>query len=254
MVMSLIDAHSHIHEAGFPFSPAETLENAHRNGVDKVIVVGTTVKDSALAVKFAKEHDEVFALIGIHPGEIVDGGAAELEKIINGSSKVVGLGDVGLDYHYGESSNSPTEQKKLLREMLKLAVKYDLTVSFHVRDAFADFWKIFDEFNGKIKGVLHCFGGSKEDLQKAFKRGLFIGVSGVVTFADSLQKIIQKCPLDRVILETDAPWLTPVPFRGKPNQPTYVFEIAKFLAKLYRVDISEVAKVTTANTKRLFGI
>jgi TatD DNase family protein len=250
----VIDAHCHIHEADFPFTYEEILQNARANGIEQMITVGTTVSDSRIAAEFAANHAEVFALIGIHPGEDIDGGAADLEATIENSPKVVGFGDIGLDYHYGESENTPDEQKDLLRELLNLAVKLDLPVSFHVRDAFDDFWAVFDEFNGQIRGVLHSFTDSEENMQKALKRGLFIGINGIATFARDVREVIRNCPLERVILETDAPWLSPAPLRGQQNQPANVLEVAKFLSKLYNVDISEVERITSGNTKKLFKI
>jgi TatD DNase family protein len=250
----VIDAHCHIHEADFPFPWLEILNNARSSGVDQMITVGTSVRDSLIAAEFAAEHPEVFALVGIHPEGKIDGGAADLAKIIKNHPKVVGLGDVGLDYHYQKNRNSPETQKQLLREMLELAVEHDLPISFHIRDAFTDFWPIFDEFDGRVKGVLHCFTDSKENLTAALERGLFIGVNGVVTFAKDVEEVIQLCPLERVILETDAPWLAPASLRGQQNQPANVLEVAKFLAKMYNVEVSEVERITSENTKKLFKL
>ncbi|MCL1929808.1 TatD family hydrolase [Candidatus Saccharibacteria bacterium] len=250
----MIDAHAHIHEADFPFEWAEVLQNAQDAGINQIITVGTSVKDSRLAAKFAEQHDEVFALVGIHPGEVIDGGLAELREIIEKSPKIVGFGDVGLDYHYENSQNTPQEQKELLKKILSLALERNLPVSFHVRDAFDDFWSIFDEFKGRIRGVLHSFTGSEDDLAKALQRGLFIGVNGIVTFAGDVREVIRKCPLKSIILETDAPFLAPAKLRGQQNQPANVAEVARFLARLYKVEVSVVDEITSKNTKELFKI
>ena len=250
----MIDAHAHIHEINFPFKWSEMIGRAHINGVYRIITVGTTLEDSKAAIKFAEQHDDIFALIGIHPNEAVDGDVDDFAKIIQNHPKVVGFGDIGLDYHYKDSNNTPEKQKELLRWQLNLAIKYNLPVSFHVRDAYSDFWQLFDEFNGKIQGVLHSFTDSEENLQEGLKRGLFIGVNGIVTFVQDLSEIISKCPLDRVILETDSPFLTPIPFRGQKNQPANVLEVAKTLAKIHKVALIDVDKITTDNTKRLFSI
>jgi TatD DNase family protein len=157
-----------------------------------------------------------------------------------------------LDYHYEEAAYDREVQKRLLREFLELAVKMDMPVSFHVREAFADFWPILDEFEGKVRGVLHSFTGTREEMEEGLRRGFYIGVNGIVTFAESVREVVRECPLERVILETDAPWLAPVPYRGEQNQPGNLRAVGEFLAKLYGVSLEEVERVTTENVMKIF--
>ncbi|MDR1300660.1 MAG: TatD family hydrolase [Candidatus Nomurabacteria bacterium] len=262
--MKLIDAHCHIHSSEYDFDPLELLANARRVGVNTVVCVGTSVGDSLDAIKFADQNDGVFALIGVHPhGESdVDNSDSlaydeevysALRKMLEeNSGKIVGLGDIGLDYHYKPFNRAA--QMELFRRQLKLAAEFDLPVSFHVREAFADFWRIYDEF--KVRGVLHSFTGTPEEMKEALKRGLYIGVNGIVTFnkEPKLAQVFATVPLDRIVLETDAPYLAPAPYRGQQNQPAYIKEIAEFMADLRGVPMADFAKITTENTRKLFSL
>lgn len=250
----MIDSHCHIHnvkEYEWPWTPEEMLEAAQKAGVTSVICAGTSASDSKAAVDFAVKHEGVYALAGAHPEEkIVSGEVEAIEEILKNGG-VVGVGEIGLDYHYGSDKEA---QKKLLSEMLALAVKYDLPVSFHVREAFSDFWPIYDEF--KVRGVLHCFTGTMQDLKDALKRGLYIGITAIAMFSkdEKLAEVFRSVPLDRVLIETDAPFLAPPPYRGKINQPAYVLEVAKFLARRYNVSLPKIQEVTAHNTKKLFNL
>lgn len=250
----MIDSHCHIHDTTgyeWPWTPEEMLTTAHEAGVTGVICAGTSASDSKVAVDFAARHEMVYALAGVHPSEKSSENEVEaIEEMIK-SGGVVGVGEIGLDYHHGDDK---AMQKKLLNEILALAVRYDLPVSFHVRDAFSDFWPIYDKF--KVRGVLHCFTGTKKDLEEALKRGLYIGITAIAVFSkdEKLAEVLRSVPLDRVLIETDAPFLAPPPHRGKVNQPAYVLEVAKFLAKRYNVSLPKIQEVTAHNTKKLFGL
>lgn len=250
----MIDSHCHIHDiAGYdwPWTPEEMLAAAEKSGVTDVICAGTSAKDSKVAVDFASKHENVHALAGIHPSEQSSENATKaIEEILKGGG-VVGVGEIGLDYHY---DGDKTKQKELLSKMLALAEKYNLPVSLHVREAFADFWPIYDKFN--VRGVLHCFTGSLEDLENALKRGLFIGVTAIAMFNKDkeLDEVFRRVPLESLLIETDAPFLAPPPYRGQVNQSAYVLELAKFLAKRYNVSLPKIQEVTTHNTKKLFDL
>jgi len=168
-------------------------------------------------------------------------------------SKLIGLGDIGLDYHY--QSVDRERQKELLKKQLELAVKYDLPVQFHVRDAFDDFWPIFDEFKG-LQGALHCYTDTLANLQKALSRGLYISVNGISTFNKNseLEKVFNQIPLNKLLLETDAPYLTPSPIRDKLNVPAYVVEVAKKWADRCGCELTEVSNATTGNATTLFSL
>lgn len=274
--MELIDSHCHIHDEKF-FSPEQQAEAYRLARQQKVamLCVGTDQADSRRAVQFAAAHEGVWAIVGVHPHEAKHG-AAEIGRLLSeqqpslvGPSQaqfakndrqpsaergvIVGIGEIGLDYYY---NHSPADsQIAALEQQLQWAVDYGLPVSFHVRDAFADFWPVYDNFTG-VKGVLHSFTDSQANVDKALERGLYIGVNGICTFTrvPEQQQMYANLPLDRILLETDAPFLTPTPFRGKMNMPSYVEEVAKYLATLYNVPYLEVATMTTTNAKRLFDI
>lgn len=245
----LIDTHCHIHESSYPLDIEEVLENAHKAGVTKMICVGTDQKSSEEAVDFVKDRDGLIASIGVHPHETKNGWN-ELEKLE--SSKIAAVGEIGLDYFY---NHSPREvQIEALEAQIDLALRRNIPVIFHVREAFEDFWPIFDNFTG-IRGVLHSFTDSTVNLEEGLKRGLYIGVNGISTFtkAEAQKAMFNAIPLERMLFETDAPFLTPVPFRGKVNEPAFVKQIAAFHAGLKNIPIDQIAAVTTANAQTLFN-
>ena len=253
--MKLIDSHCHLHDS--EFYDDETRERAYREAIHvgvAMICVGTDTRSSHEAVAFAESHDNVWVAVGIHPHEAATNQADDIRKLLSQKSdKVVGIGEIGLDYHY---DHSPRElQLQRLREQLQLAVAFDLPVSFHVRDAFDDFWPVFDEFSG-IRGVLHSFTDTQVNLDAGLARGLYMGINGISTFTkDAAQQTMYRhAPLERVLLETDAPYLTPIPFRGKVNVPAYVGKVAEFQARVRGISLDDIARITTANTRTLFGV
>ncbi|HEY5695618.1 MAG TPA: TatD family hydrolase [Candidatus Saccharimonadales bacterium] len=247
--MQLIDTHCHIHESSYPLDIEEVIANAHNAGVGQMICVGTDQKSSEEAVEFVKNRTGFMASIGVHPHETKDGWK-RLEAL--NDPHVVAVGEIGLDYFY---TFSPREvQVAALEEQIDLAVRRNLPIIFHVREAFDDFWPIFDNFHG-IRGVLHSFTDSSANMNEGLKRGLYIGVNGISTFTkDEAQKaMFASVPLERMLLETDAPFLTPVPFRGKVNEPAFVQQIAAFHAGLKNLPVDQIAAVTTGNAQTLFN-
>jgi len=255
--MSLIDTHCHIHELDYPLDVDEVINRAHQNNVNEIICIGTNIKNSILAIDFSKKHKGVYATVGIHPHYAKDG-IGNLEEIIsNNRDSIVAIGEIGLDYYY---DNSPREdQIKLLRSQIMIAIKYDLPVIFHIREALDDFWPIFDELNPKdhpIKGVMHSFSDTLENMQKVLDRGLLLSVNGLSTFIkDEFKKaMFLAIPVDKMILETDAPFLTPVPFRGKINQSAYVKNIAEYHGAIRNIGFDEISSITTKNARDLFNL
>lgn len=252
--MELIDTHCHIHDAKFYTSEqqAEVYEIARRASVG-MICVGTDQADSHAAVRFAAEHEGAWAVVGVHPHDAKDG-VDDIGKLLSESpAGVVGIGEIGLDYYY---DHSPREvQIMALEQQLQWAMDYDLPISFHVREAFDDFWPIFDNFHN-LRGVLHSFTDTQASVERAFERGLYIGINGISTFTKVPEQkaMYAGLQLSRILLETDAPFLTPAPHRGKVNMPSYVKGVAEYLATLYNVPYIEVATATTANARRLFDI
>ena len=217
------------------------LKRAHEKGVEKVICIGTNPEDSLAAQKFAASHDGVYWTYGVHPSE------KNTKNLFNRDDKLVAIGEVGLDYHYDGYNREA--QVKLFEEMLQLAKDNDLPVSFHVREAFDDFFDVVKKFPG-VRGVVHSFSDNKKNLKRILNEtDFYIGVNGMATYST-----LPMPPLERIVLETDAPFLTPVPFRGKINECGYVREIAEWLSDKLDISFDQVEKETTKNAEKLFKI
>lgn len=234
----------------------KVINDALREGVIKVITIGVDLESSKKNITYSAKYKGVFTAIGFHPHESKKMKEAEfshLEEML-ANPKNVALGEVGLDYYYQHSSKE--EQKKAFREQLDLASKYNLPIIIHDRDAHYDTMKILTEKAKNRMVVLHCFSGDRDMAQWCVKNGYYLGIGGVVTFknARELVDIVKEIPLRSILLETDSPFLTPVPFRGKPNEPKYIPIIAKKIAEIKGEKIEEVAKITMENAENFFGI
>ena len=254
-MLSFTDTHCHIHEESYADSQ-RALEDAHAAGIQRLICVGTDEATSTEAVEFARKHENTWASVGLHPHDATSGAHAVsvLEELIKNDKKqhvqkIVAIGECGLDYFY---DNSPREKQiEMLHAQLKLAKKYDLPVIFHVREAFDDFWPIFEQYEG-LRGVLHSFTDNQANLEKAIIHSLYVGVNGIATFAKDRQDIYRGIPLDNLLFETDAPFLTPVPHRGKVNEPAFVTHIAQHIANLQSINLEELSRATERNATTLF--
>lgn len=247
----LVDTHCHIQEANYPLDVGDVLTRARHAGVNQMIVVGTNEQNSRDAVAFAGNHEHIYAAVGVHPHDTKDGCAAIASLATD--SKVVAIGEIGLDYFY---THSPRDvQIAALEAQLQVALDRELPVIFHVRDAFDDFWPIFDNFPG-LRGVLHSFTDTQANVDSAMMRGLYIGVNGISTFTkDAAQRaMFANLPLERLLFETDAPFLTPVPYRGTVNEPAFVRQVAEFHATLREIDLETIARVTSSNANALFAL
>jgi TatD DNase family protein len=251
--VTFVDSHCHIHDSEFYPNGREVVYRESRQAGVTMLVVGTDERSSRQAVEFAHTHDAVYAVVGVHPHEAKDGFLGIEPLLAQHRAHIVGIGEIGLDYYYLHSSKEI--QQRVLRAQLELARRYDLPVSFHVRDAFDDFWPIVDEFPG-VRGVLHSFTDTQANLDIALQHGFYIGINGISTFTKDTaqQQLYQDVPLTHVLLETDAPFLTPKPFRGKMNTPAYVGRVAEHQALCKAVSVDEVARITTNNARTLFGI
>ena len=255
--MTFTDTHCHIHEKNYQ-APDEALTRAYNAGVERMICVGTDEVTSEEAVVFARQHDNIWSSVGLHPHDAKTGVSAiqQLESLLKTDKnphvgKIVAVGESGLDYFY---SHSPKEtQIAMLEAQLELATRYDLPVIFHVRDAFDDFWPIFDQFKN-LRGVLHSFTDTSINLEKALSYGLYIGVNGISTFTrDAKQRaMFASIPLENLLLETDSPFLTPVPHRGMVNEPAFVTHIAQHIANLQAINLEELSRATERNATTLF--
>lgn len=244
----LIDSHCHLHDLDFytPEEQAKALAACAEKQVEKLICIGTDHEDSFKAAEFAAHNPtKLFWSYGIHPNEF-DKPRKDVQ--FEHQNRPVAIGEVGLDYHYGE--NDKLDQARLLEEMLDLAIREDLPLIFHVREAFDDFFAILDNFStAKIRGVVHSFSDNKKNLKKSLERDFYIGVNGLATYST-----LPMPPIERILLETDAPFLAPVPLRGQTNQPVNVHYVAKWLSEKLGSDFNEVARITTENSETLFNL
>lgn len=247
----MIDTHCHIHESEFYTNDRQAVYVRARAADVAMICVGTSERSSRQAVEFVAGRESTWAIVGVHPHEAKDGWS-EVEVILaQKPEKLVGIGEIGLDYFY---DHSPREiQIQALEAQLQLALDYHLPVSFHVREAYDDFWPILANFPG-IRGVVHSFTDSIKNLEKALARELYVGVNGISTFARDKQAMFDAVPLEKMLLETDAPFLTPVPLRGKINEPVFVREVANYHAERRHIALDEIAGTTSANARRVFSI
>ncbi len=268
--MEFFDTHCHIHEIVRRITPVHDkwikggvtdidaeIAGAAEQDVTRAICVGTTTADSALVVECVEARENLWASIGIHPHEaeahLKNAKKIEEFKLLAQASKVVAVGECGLDFYY---NHSPKEaQIDVLKMQLDVAQTHRLPVIFHVRDAFDDFWPIFDAYSD-TQGVIHSFTATKKELEAALERGLYIGLNGIMTFTKNQAQLAaaKAVPLDKMLLETDAPFLTPAPYRGTICQLKHVRVTAEFLAGLRGETIEEIAAKTTANAQKLFNI
>ncbi len=253
-----IDTHCHLEDENFSADRVEVLERAKNSGVEKIINFGSTLQSSAKIVELAENFSELYGGIGIHPEEIDEFDEktclklAELAK----NKKIIAIGEIGLDYHWEKDSERRLIQQKIFIEQLDLARQLNLPVCIHNRDAHGDTLKILQTEGKNLRGVLHCYSGSVEMSREIFKMGWFIGVDGPLTFKNSakLPEVVKNAPRDMILIETDAPYLAPTPFRGKRNEPALLIEIAKKIAEVRGETLEEVAAYTTANAFNLYNL
>lgn len=252
--MELVDTHCHIHEPDYALPEKEARQQADSAGVTRLICVGTDETTSAQAIAFAEDKDRVWASIGLHPHDAKLGNDSfvALARLLP-NSKVVAIGECGLDYFYNHSDKK--DQFAALEYQMQLAQDNDLPMIFHVRDAFDDFWPIFDNFSD-IRGVVHSFTATTTELDQALTRELYIGLNGIMTFTKDEKQLAaaRAVPLDSLLLETDSPFLTPKPIRGTINQPKNISIIADFLVSIRSESLPVLAAATTHNAHQLFGL
>jgi len=255
----LIDTHTHLNYSDFDPDRRTVIGNAKKAGVKKFIVPGVDFYSSGKSVELAQQFPGViYASIGFHPYEAQknpDLSFMESRLSYASPATLVAIGECGLDYHLyqGEPAVSKKDRQKILFEQqLKLALKNNLPVIIHCRDAFDDLFNVLDCLSQIPRGVIHCFSGGLLDIRMAKKRGLFIGIDGNVTYSKHLQNILPHIPLSMILLETDSPLLTPAPHRGKRNEPKFLTLVAKKIAEQTNIGFEEIKKQTTSNALSLF--
>ncbi len=257
-----VDSHAHIDGPEFDADRVEVLRRARDANVRTVLNIGTGDPHSGAlerAVELALKSENVYAAVGIHPHDarLYDRAAEEkIKNLINENSQVIAWGEIGLDFHY---DNSPRDiQLDVFRRQLRAARELNVPVVVHTREADAETIETLraEWFDSGLPGIMHCFSGSQWLADKAVELGMLISFSGILTFkkADDLRSIARQVPLDRLLIETDCPYLTPVPYRGKRNEPAYVVEVARCLAQLRGITLEETGKITTENFARLFSL
>lgn len=246
-----IDTHCHLFKEYYE-NIDEVINECIKNNVMKVIVSGTDKKSSMEVINLVNKYDIVFGTIGFHPTELDDFDDSCYEWLMNNinNKKIIAVGEIGLDYHYDNTDKNL--QKRVFKRQLDIAQKFNKPVVIHSRDAILDTYNILKEYH--LKGSIHCFSGSLEMAREFIKIGYKIGVGGIITYnnAKNIKEVVKNTDLSHILLETDAPYLTPVPYRGSFNLPSYIPYIAKEIAELKNVSIIEVARVTTMNAEEIF--
>lgn len=252
----LFDTHAHYDDESFDVDRDALLSAMVEQGVALIVNPGCDLKTSQTAVSLAHRYDHVYAAVGIHPENCGDFVPAHIDglRVLAAEHKVVAIGEIGLDYYWAE--NPPREfQQQVFRAQLELALELDLPVIVHDRDAHGDTLAIVSEYPA-LRGVFHCFSGSPEMAEALLKRGWHLGFDGPITYKNARRapEVAAITPLDRMVIETDSPYLTPVPHRGKRNDSTYVRLVAEKLAEWKNISAEEMEQITYENGKRLFGI
>mgnify|MGYP002579885958 CR=1 FL=1 len=252
----IFDSHAHYEDEKFDSDRIELLSGMREKGIGTVVNVGSTIETSKKSIALAEQYEDVYAAIGVHPSEIGCLSEEGMEWLRERSAhpKVVAIGEIGLDYYWPENPPRPLQQQ-VLRSQLALARELSLPVIIHDRDAHADTMAIVREFPG-LRGVFHCFAGSVEMARDLVDTGWYLSFNGAATFKNARKapEVIQAVPMDRLMIETDAPYLTPVPYRGHRNDSTYVHLVAEKIAQLRDMTPQEVEQATWENGCRFFGI
>ena len=253
----LIDTHCHLDFPEFDADREEVIRRAKDSGAEYIINVGSSLENSRAAVKLSKEYPEVFASVGIHPHDAKDFSEDNLLEIkeLSKNPKVIAIGEVGLDFYRNLSQDYV--QERAFRKFIGLAKEQNLPLIFHCREAKADFLRILKEESfPQMRGVMHCFSGDEIFLKSCLDLGFYISFTCNVTHkkAENLRQVLKLVPQDKLMLETDAPYLSPEGFRGKRNEPYQVKLLAETIAKIRSVTFGEIAEATTVNAKKLFGL
>ena len=265
--MTLIDTHCHIHDSEFTEkfekSQAELVAEARDAGVSHMICVGTDAKSSQEAVYTASQFESCYASAALHPHEAANYSLEELKTAFSRIAdlarshpeRFIAIGECGLDYFYHNDQETRDKQAAVLRWHIELALELNLPLIFHIRDAFHDFFTIIDEYQG-VRGVIHSFTAHEAEMRGSVDRGFYIGLNGIMTFTKDQKQLAaaQTVPIQHLVLETDAPFLTPNPFRGKVNTPRHVTYITQFLSELRGESQALLAQQTTKNAKTLFNL
>ncbi|MGA3150403.1 MAG: TatD family hydrolase [Candidatus Saccharimonadales bacterium] len=255
--LELVDTHCHLHFADYDTDRKQVLASSVAAGVKRIICVGCSLDDSQKAINFAQDHSGVWATAGAHPHDGADflgdeQASVKLAKML-AKPKVAAVGEIGLDYY--RDITPKADQIKALRMQLEIGLQTNLPFVFHVREAWDDFWSIFDSYSD-IRGVVHSFSAGPDRLEQALGRGLLVALNGLMTYTkdNSWLEAAKQVPLERLVLETDAPFLTPKPYRGRRCEPKHTADTCRFLAELRQQDPEQIARASTKNAVEFFSL
>ena len=249
--MTLIDTHAHIYNDDYSKRIDDVIKAAENNGVEKIISIGVDLKSSEQCMKLAEKYETVYATCGIHPHEsekAPKGYLYELEQFYK-HPKVLAVGEIGLDYFYDFSDRKT--QRKIYQDQLEMASSLDLPAVVHCRDSDDDILSGIQDSDHRY-GVIHCFASGLDFAKSILETGFYLSFTGMITFVKELEEVVREVPLDKMMVETDSPYLTPKPFRGKKNEPAYVLHVAEKIANLKDISLEEVAESTTKTAYSLF--
>ena len=257
--MNLFDSHSHYNDEKFDIDREQIIKETLSNSVSNFIIAGYNIEGSKKAIEIAQNYEEIYTTAGISPNDVedikenIDANILQIEEIAK-NKKVVAIGEIGLDYYWNKENKEL--QKEVFIKQIELANKLDLPIVIHTRDAFIDTIEILKENNVNKKGIFHCCPLNQELVKEAVKLGYYISLSGVITFknAKNVEEILGLIPEDKLLIETDSPYLSPEPFRGKRNNSMNVKYVAEKIAKIKSKTIEEIAEITNQNAKKIFNI
>lgn len=252
----LVDSHTHIQLSQFNQDRELMLERAREAEVNTILIIGFDLDTSLGAIELAEKHDNLYATVGMHPHDANKLTHSILESFRRNIQhpKVIAVGEIGLDYY--RNLSLPKIQKEAFEQQLDLAEEMDMPIIIHNRDAYMDILPILERRSGKISGVLHCFTGDVDLMHRCLDTGFYLGIGGIVTYpnAKDLQKVAEEIPLERLLIETDCPWLSPQFKRGKRNEPSYVRAVAEKIAEIRNTTVESIGHITTQNFNSLFRI
>ncbi len=247
----LVDTHCHL---SLTDDIDSIIMDAEKNNVKKIIISGCDKKSIRDGLEIIYRYPEIFMTVGFHPDEVddlTDKDIEDLDKLIKINKKIVGIGEIGLDYYHNDMNKN--QQKDFFIKQLELAQKYDLPVVIHSRESIQDVYDILKEY--KVRGVIHCFSGSLEMAKLFIDLGFYLGIGGVLTFKNSkLKDVVREISLDHIVLETDSPYLAPEPYRGHPNFPQNIKIVAQCLKKIKDVSLEEITEKTTGNVNKIYNL
>lgn len=254
--MKIFDSHTHLNDEAFWGNEKQYIDHARKLGVVATAQVGSNTVLNTRAIELAEKYPDTYAIVGWHPEDAKDFGAEQKRQLIEqlGHPKVVALGEIGLDYHWDTSPQKT--QRQVFEDQIQIAISQNLPIAIHNRDAMEDTYAILKNVGTKIKGVMHSFNGDPEWMEKFLDLGLNISFSGVASFKKTkeIHEAVRQVPLDRIMVETDAPYLAPEPLRGKQNEPAFALYVLEALARHRDMDPNELTDATFKNTCELYGI